>query len=63
MVGIFNGNSSTTIISCYSSTNVSEETDLIVFYNKLFSLVLNIPEHNILIISGDMNAQIVKIYT
>ena len=33
MVATFNGNPSTKIISCYSPTNVSEETDLIAFYN------------------------------
>ena len=37
MVATFNGNPSATIISCYSPTNVSEETDLIVFYNELSS--------------------------
>ena len=60
MVATFNGNPSTTIISCDSPTNVSEETDLIAFYNELSSLVRCIPKHNILIIGGDMNAQIGK---
>ena len=60
MVATFNGNSSTRIISCYSPTNVSEETDLIAFYNELSSLVRSIPKHNFLIIGGDMNAQIGK---
>ena len=57
MVATFNGNPSTTIISCYSPTNVSEETDLIAYYNELSFLVCSIPKHNILIIGGDMNAQ------
>ena len=43
MVATFNGNPSTTTISCYSPTNVSEETDLIIFYDKLSSLVRSIP--------------------
>ena len=60
MVVTFNGNPSTAIISCYSPTNVSEETDLIVFYNELSSLVHSIPKHNILIIGRDMNVQIGK---
>ena len=47
-----------TIISCYSSTNVSEETDIIDFYNELSSL-RSIPKH-VLVIGGDMNAQIGK---
>ena len=60
IVDTFNGNPSITIISCYSSINVSEETDLINFYYELSSLVCCIPKHNILIIGGDMNAQIGK---
>ena len=60
IVATSNSNTSTTIISCYSSTNPSEETDLITLYNKLSSLVSSIPKHNIPIISGDMNAQIGK---
>ena len=59
MVATFNGDPSTTIIPCYSPTNVSEETDLITFYNVLSSLIHSIPKH-ILIIGGDMNAQIGK---
>ena len=38
MVATFNGNLST-IISCYSPTNVSEETELIAFYDEVSSLV------------------------
>ena len=60
MVTTFNGNPSTTIISCYSPTNVSEETDLIAFYDELSSFVRSIPKHKVLVISGDMNAQIDK---
>ena len=60
LVATFNGNPSTTIISCYSPTNVSDEMDLITFYNELYSLVCRIPKHNILIIGRDMNAQIGK---
>ena len=60
MVDIFNDNPSTTIVSCYSSTNVRDETDLIAFYNELSSLVRSIPKHNILVIGRDMNAQIGK---
>ena len=50
------GNHSAKIISCYSPTNVSEETDLIAFYNVLASFVRSIPKHKVLIIGGDMNA-------
>ena len=49
---------STSNISCSSPTNASDETDLIIFYNELSFLVRSIPKHNVLIIGGDMNAQI-----
>ena len=58
-VATFNSNPSTTII-CYSPTNVSEETDLIAFFNKLSSLVRSIPKYNVLLVGGDINAQIGK---
>ena len=60
MVATFNGNPSTTIISCYKPNQWSEETDLIPFYNELSSLVHSIPKHNVLMIGKDMNAQIGK---
>ena len=60
MVVTFNGNPSETIIFCYNPTNVREETDLIAFYDELSSLVLSIPKHIVLVMSGDMNAQIGK---
>ena len=49
-----------TSISYYSLTNFNEETVLIAFYNELFSSVLSIPKHNVLIIGGYMNAWIGK---
>ena len=60
MVTTFNGNPRATLIFCYSPTNVSEKTELIAFYDLLFSIVCSIPKHNVLVISGDMNAQIGK---
>ena len=60
MVATFNGNPRSTIISCYSHTNVNEETELVAFYDGLSSLVRIIPKHNVLVINGDMNAQIGK---
>ena len=60
MAATFNGNPRATIISCYSPTNVSEETELVTFYVELSSLVRSIPKHNMLVIGGDMNAQIGK---
>ena len=60
MVTTFNGNPKATIISCYSPTNVSEETELVTFDKELSSLVRSIPKHYLLVIGGDMNAQIGK---
>ena len=44
MVATFNGNPRATIISCYTPTNVSEESELIAFYDELSSLVHSIPK-------------------
>ena len=60
MAAAFNSNPRATNILCYSPTNVSEETKLVAFYDELSSLVRSIPKHNVLVISGDMNAQIWK---
>ena len=60
MAATFNGNPKATIISCYSATNVSEETELVTFYEELSSQVRSIPKHNLLVIGRDMNAQIRK---
>ena len=60
MAATFNGNPRATIISCYSPTNVIEENELVAFYDELSSLVRSIPKHNMLVIGGDMNAQIEK---
>ena len=59
MAAMFNGNPRATIISCYSPTNISEETELVAFYDELSSLVRSIPKH-MLVIGEDMNAQIGK---
>ena len=60
LVATFNGNPSATITSWYSPTSVSEETELVAFYDELSTLVHSIPKHNVLVIGGDMNAQIRK---
>ena len=60
MAATFNGHPRATIISCYSPTNVSEETELVAIYDELSSLLRSIPKHNALVIGRDMNAQIVK---
>ena len=60
MAATFNGNPRATIISCYSTTNISEETELLAFYDELSSLVRSIPKHSLLVIGGNMNVQIGK---
>ena len=60
MAATFNGNPRATIISWYSPTNVSEETELVAFYDELSSLVSSIPKHNMLVTGGYMNAPIEK---
>ena len=52
MAATFNGNPRETIISCNNPTNVSEETELVTFYDELSSLVRSIPKHNMLVIGG-----------
>ena len=47
----------TSIISCYSPTNSSDQEDVEKFYQSLNSLVRLVPNHNFLIIGGDLNAQ------
>ena len=59
-VETFNSNHSTTIISCYSLTNASDETNRFTFYNELSSLVSTIHMHEVLIIDGGMNAELGK---
>ena len=60
MCAIYNGDPSITIVSCYLPNNTREETDITTFDDELSSLACYIPKHNILIINGDMNAQIGK---
>ena len=60
MAATFNDNLKAAIISYYSPTNVSEETELVTFYEELSSLVRSIPKHSLLDIGRDMNAQIGK---
>ena len=52
----FNGNPITTVVSCYSPTNVSDEDDVSEFYNNMSSFTRYVPKHNVLIIAGDFNA-------
>ena len=60
MCDLYNGNSWTTIIFFYGPSNASDEIDIITYHNDLSPLVRCIPEHNVLIMRRDMNAQIGK---
>ena len=60
VVATFNGNPATTVISCYSPTNTSDEQDVINFYDELSALSHHVPKHNLLVVAGDLNAQLEK---
>ena len=52
------GNPKSTIISCYSPHNSSDEQDVDDFYSILRSVLDDVPAHNYLIIPGDFNAKL-----
>ena len=58
MIAHFHGNPMTTIITCYSPTNVSEIKYIESFYEQLSASSRQIPKHNVRIITGDFNAHI-----
>ena len=58
VVAEFNSNPKTSFISCYSPTNVSDETIVNDFYSSLLTTLQQIPTHNFLIVAGDFNAQL-----
>ena len=60
MIVNFQGNPHTSVISCYSPTNISDEKETEIFYTKLTCLTRQIPKHNVLIIGGDLNAHLGK---
>ena len=56
----FQGNPQTTVMSCYSRTNVSDEQDTERFYTDLTYFIRHIPKQYILIIGGGFNAHLGK---
>ena len=56
----FMGNPLTTVISCYSPTNMSDQEETERFYVDLTSYTRHIPKHNVLVIGGDFNAHLGK---
>jgi len=58
LIASFNGNPKTSVICCYSPTNVSEEVDIDEFYGDLSTLTRQIPKHNVTLKGGDFNAKL-----
>ena len=58
LVATFQGNPEPILISCYSPTNIVDGQEVIDFYDDLSSLIRSVPKHNVLIIGGNLNAQI-----
>ena len=56
----FQGNPKTTILSCYSTTNVSPQSEVESFYNDLNRFIDTVPPHNFPIICGDLNVRLGK---
>lgn len=58
MVATFHGKPQTTLICCYSPTNVRVESEVDDFYEVLESVTRAVPKHHLLIIGGDFNAHL-----
>ena len=58
LVATFHGNPEKTLISFYTPTNIADEQDPVGFYDNLSFLVRSVPKYNVLIIGGDLYAQI-----
>ncbi|KAL5270988.1 hypothetical protein ACHWQZ_G001587 [Mnemiopsis leidyi] len=52
------GNPKLSVISCYSPTNCSSETEKDNFYRSLSSTINKVPPHNMLAVCGDFNAKL-----
>ena len=58
MIATFSGNPKSTIISTYSPTNNSNIEVIEEYYTELTTLLRRVPKHNMLLLCGDMNAQV-----
>ena len=54
----FNKNTAVTTVSCYRTTNVSDEEDKDEIYIEITTVTRSIPKHNILLLGDDKNARI-----
>ena len=55
-----NGHPWTVFVSFYCPNNTNDETDITNFYNEISYLIRHISKHKVLIIGGNMNANIGK---
>ena len=60
MVANFSGSPATTIICCYSPTKCWNDNDALDSYNTLSEEIKKLPGHNLKIICGDMNLQMIS---
>ena len=60
MTASYNGDTTVTIISCYSRSNISDEEDKDQFYFDVTTATRSIPKHNISLVEGDMSARLCK---
>ena len=58
IIADFKGNPTTTIMSCYSPHNSSNEEELNDFYSTMRSTLEHVPAHNFLLVAGDFNAKL-----
>ena len=56
----FNGNPRLTVITAYSPTEASTDEEAEEFHNNLRQAVSEVPEHHLLLVTGDMNARLGK---
>ena len=54
----FNGNPRLTVVTVYSPTEVSTNDEAEYFHNNLRSVIGSVPAHDLLFVSGDMNASL-----
>lgn len=56
----FNGNPKLTMMSIYSPTEAASDEEAEEFYNTLRSAINTVPDHHLLVVTGDFNAHLGK---